>query len=164
MKIEFSKAIEGEFYDVSGEVKLDDSLLDGRPQAKFTGNLKAEGWYVVTDDNVAVKLKVEVPAKFLCDRCGDETEKVLTADVSEMFFKNPPSDDCYTYSNFQIDLDPVIEERVVLSVPTQILCKENCKGLCPKCGKRLEDGPCNCETIRPDGDKKNPFADLLDLI
>lgn len=35
MKIEFSKAIEGEFYDVSGEVKPDDSLLDGRPQANL---------------------------------------------------------------------------------------------------------------------------------
>lgn len=164
MKIEFSKAIEGEFYEVSDKFKPDDSLLDGRPQARFTGEADVSGWYVVTDDNVAVKLNVTVPAEFLCDRCGDVTEKVIEAEVKETFFKNPPDEDSYTYSNYCIELDPVIEERLVLAVPTQILCKNDCKGLCPKCGKRLEDGPCNCETSRLDNGKSNPFADLLDLI
>ena len=51
------------------------------------------------------------------------------------------------------------EEDVVLNLPSKVLCKDDCKGLCPQCGKNLNDGPCDCkEPVDP------RLAGLLELL
>lgn len=57
-----------------------------------------------------------------------------------------------------IDLEPLIRAALVLELPYVPLCKDDCKGLCPKCGANLNDGPCNCAL--DDIDESNPFAIL----
>ncbi len=51
----------------------------------------------------------------------------------------------------EIDLGAVIREQIFLGVPIRMLCHENCKGLCSRCGANLNDGPCRCseESIHP---------------
>jgi uncharacterized protein len=44
-----------------------------------------------------------------------------------------------------IDLDPILREQVLLALPMNVVCREDCKGLCPSCGKDLNEGPCRCE-------------------
>ena len=55
------------------------------------------------------------------------------------------------YDGDQIDLSPLIREQFLLSLPTRPLCREDCRGLCPKCGINLNDGKCSCseETADP---------------
>jgi uncharacterized protein len=48
------------------------------------------------------------------------------------------------YEGEEIDLSPVISEQVLLSLPTRPLCREDCKGLCARCGANLNQGSCNC--------------------
>ncbi len=50
-----------------------------------------------------------------------------------------------------IDLDELLNERIWLSLPMKPLCREDCKGLCPLCGKDLNEGDCGCsrEAIDP---------------
>ncbi len=43
-----------------------------------------------------------------------------------------------------IDLDQDIKEEIILDYPIKPLCNPNCKGLCPKCGKNLNEGGCSC--------------------
>jgi len=43
-----------------------------------------------------------------------------------------------------IDLDPDIREEIILAYPIKPLCKTDCKGLCAKCGKNLNEGGCSC--------------------
>ncbi|GAC1446408.1 MAG: DUF177 domain-containing protein [Pyrinomonadaceae bacterium] len=50
------------------------------------------------------------------------------------------------YENGVIDLDELAREQVLLELPTRILCREDCKGLCPACGANLNEGACNCPT------------------
>ena len=45
----------------------------------------------------------------------------------------------------EIDLDEIIHEQVYLTIPMKSLCKEDCLGLCPKCGSNLNEGDCPCE-------------------
>lgn len=49
------------------------------------------------------------------------------------------------YEDEQINLEELVREQIILSLPTQFFCKEGCKGLCQKCGanKNLQD--CNCQ-------------------
>ncbi len=44
-----------------------------------------------------------------------------------------------------LDMGALLWEEFVLTLPTKPLCKNNCKGVCPKCGKNLNEGICACE-------------------
>ena len=46
--------------------------------------------------------------------------------------------------------DDYIEEQLMLEMPSKTLCREDCLGLCPKCGKNLNEGPCTCEKHETD--------------
>ena len=50
------------------------------------------------------------------------------------------------YEGDQIDLSPLIREQFLLSLPTRPLCREDCRGLCPKCGVNLNHTQCDCST------------------
>jgi uncharacterized protein len=50
------------------------------------------------------------------------------------------------YSGDFIDLAPMICEQIVLQAPMKILCRDDCRGLCPRCGVNLNTGSCNCRS------------------
>ena len=45
-----------------------------------------------------------------------------------------------------IDVDEIVKEQILLAVPTRMLCREDCKGICPECGTDRNTGECNCVT------------------
>ena len=53
--------------------------------------------------------------------------------------------------NYQLPLQELVEEDLILDQPSKILCREDCRGLCPQCGKDLNQGLCGCrqETVDP---------------
>jgi uncharacterized protein len=54
------------------------------------------------------------------------------------------SEDIYLLDGDYADIDEIAFTTLVLNMEQRFLCKEDCKGLCPKCGKNLNDGPCDC--------------------
>jgi len=58
--------------------------------------------------------------------------------------------DVSIYDGEKIDLTDLVREQILLDLPTQILCKEDCKGLCQKCGANLNEVNCNCEENKTD--------------
>ncbi|HTP25788.1 MAG TPA: DUF177 domain-containing protein [Anaeromyxobacteraceae bacterium] len=54
------------------------------------------------------------------------------------------------YSGKVIDLDPLVREQLVLSLPSYPVCRPDCKGLCPVCGTDLNDNECGCDRMVPD--------------
>jgi uncharacterized protein len=54
-------------------------------------------------------------------------------------------DEIYYYQGEQLDLTPMLREQIILAAPMQPLCKENCAGLCPRCGQNWNDRRCACE-------------------
>jgi uncharacterized protein len=49
-----------------------------------------------------------------------------------------------------IDLDPIVREQVLLALPMQAVCREDCQGLCGMCGQNLNEGSCDCASERVD--------------
>ena len=49
------------------------------------------------------------------------------------------------YHGHEVDLSPLVREQVILALPTQALCTEACRGLCPQCGTNLNLSPCECK-------------------
>jgi uncharacterized protein len=58
-------------------------------------------------------------------------------------------DDRYFYQGDHIELAPMLREHIILASPMQPLCRENCAGLCARCGKDLNEGPCQCPADAP---------------
>lgn len=58
-------------------------------------------------------------------------------------------DDRYFYQGDHIELAPMLREHLILTSPMQPLCLENCAGLCARCGKDLNEGPCQCPAEAP---------------
>jgi uncharacterized protein len=48
------------------------------------------------------------------------------------------------YEGEEIDVSPMLRERMLLALPTLPLCREACRGLCAQCGRDLNAGPCDC--------------------
>ncbi|ULA63986.1 MAG: hypothetical protein LZF86_110686 [Nitrospira sp.] len=68
-------------------------------------------------------------------------------------------DEIYHYGGDHLELAPMLREQVILSDPMHPLCKPDCAGLCPQCGKNLNDGRCACQEEAP----ANPFQALKSL-
>jgi uncharacterized protein len=58
------------------------------------------------------------------------------------------------------DLTELLRQSILVAAPIKPLCSEECKGLCPHCGKNLNDGPCEC----PPDSEAGPFAALAELV
>jgi uncharacterized protein len=85
-----------------------------------------------------------------CRRCLTDVT-VAVQDDAYVIFAEAGSDetddpDVYVLSerSNQLDLTPVVREQWLLNVPAFALCRDDCKGMCPKCGKNWNDGPCDC--------------------
>lgn len=61
------------------------------------------------------------------------------------------------YPGDGINLEDVVKEQVILSLPMKVVCREECRGLCPVCGANLNSGPCYCQQPK----YESPFASLL---
>ena len=85
-----------------------------------------------------------------CRRCLTPTEATVDADVHVLFADTGEDlDDPDVYPvggdrSDEIDLLPALREQWLLEVPAFLVCRPDCKGLCPKCGADLNAGKCDC--------------------
>jgi uncharacterized protein len=108
-------------------------------------------------EGVLVTGTARASAKGECVRCLEPLEQVLEADFQEMFSypdaddrgrpKAEPVDDAEDdedtlfLEDGLFDLEPVLRDAVVLALPMQPVCQDDCLGLCSECGARLADDP-----------------------
>jgi uncharacterized protein len=78
-----------------------------------------------------------------CVRCLDPLERGLEAGFQELYAysaEDAGEDDLLLEGDL-LDLEPVLRDAVVLALPLQPVCREECPGLCPECGARLAEDP-----------------------
>lgn len=63
------------------------------------------------------------------------------------------------HNGVSIDPEDILREHVALGIPSRIVCKEDCKGLCPRCGGNRNRGECTC----PSAERRNVFSVLESL-
>ncbi len=80
-------------------------------------------------------------AKTECSRCLDAMNLKIEVDFQELFAYSYSSDDELLVTNDHIDLEQVVIDSVVLSLPFQPVCTKDCLGLCAECGIRLSEEP-----------------------
>ena len=86
----------------------------------------------------------------ICDRCANPFDREINFPIDVVLvteLANEENEDEWVFplEGDSADLDDIVRTVFVLNLDSKLLCKEDCKGLCPKCGKNLNDGPCNCQ-------------------
>jgi uncharacterized protein len=122
---------------------------------------EARGALKVVDD-IRLRAGYEGEFEIPCARCLDPVKHSLKgefdllfrplgtdADASERAISTPETEIGY-YQDGGLVLEDVVREQVFLSLPARSLCGEDCKGLCPRCGKNLNSETCACDTAPVD--------------
>ena len=86
----------------------------------------------------------------VCDRCASDFDKfvVFPLDVGLVTeLSNEENEDEWVFplEGDSADLEDIVRTVFVLNLDSKLLCKDDCKGLCCRCGRNLNDGPCNCQ-------------------
>ncbi|MCM1289267.1 MAG: DUF177 domain-containing protein [Corallococcus sp.] len=139
-----------------GDFKPNGNLLS-YPNATLT-KLSVDFDLTFGKPNVEVRGNVVCVISGKCDRCLDTVCKQIVLPFDQTFFKDGAGPDEYVYSGSKLDATKAVEDEVVLSLPTLLLCSEDCKGLCPKCGTNLNKSECGCNLA-----KENVFSQLKNL-
>ncbi|WP_309081985.1 DUF177 domain-containing protein [Zhihengliuella sp.] len=98
-------------------------------------------------EGILVTGEAEVDIVGECGRCLEAIEYSLVADFQELFYYDPiegsedeEAEQHLVQDDF-VDVEPVLRDAVVTALPFQPVCREDCEGLCPECGVRLEEDP-----------------------
>jgi uncharacterized protein len=135
---------------VAGEYEPADELFAGLDFAvvspvRFAGRLTESG-----SSQYYLQGRLEAGVTASCRRCLAEVPVTVAAEVRALFTDDERADDPAAYfiatGARAVELDEVIREQLILAVPDYPLCREECLGLCPRCGKDLNEGPCGCRS------------------
>ena len=122
---------------------LGDEVIGVRAGADLELDLRLEA----VMEGVLVSGTARATAAGECVRCLDPIEQQLEVDVQELFAYPESSsadadeDEVHHLEGDLLDLEPVVRDAVVLALPLQPVCEDDCPGLCVDCGARLADDP-----------------------
>ena len=97
-----------------------------------------------------IKGNVTTTIHGICDRCATEFSRKIDFPIDAVLvteLSNEENEDEWVFPlvGDSADLDDIVRTVFVLNLDSKLLCKDDCKGLCCRCGKNLNDGPCTCE-------------------
>lgn len=128
-------------------------------ELEFKKPVSLSGTISNTDNKLLLKGNIRTQLQLYCSRCSKPIIKDINLSIEELFAEenNTFDDEIWVFNGDIINLNPIIISNIALNIPMKILCKEDCKGLCPICGHDLNQSKCNCDTTYKDSrfDKLN---------
>lgn len=93
---------------------------------------------------------VETTLHGVCDRCAKPFLREVSYPLEAVLVKELENEEdadewVFLLENDCADLDDIVRTAFVLNMDSRLLCREDCKGLCFRCGKDLNEGPCDCQ-------------------
>lgn len=171
MRIELAslEGPKGEFAHAYGpnELDLEDEWVRLLAPPSVSGRIRPEGNRLKVEGQVAAKLQLE------CDRCVSLIEFPVSSRFALEYVTREDYEaiepavelsekdlELSVFDGQSIDIDELVREELLLAVPTHLLCRENCKGVCPICGVDRNATDCRCEI--QNGDPR--WAALKELV
>ncbi len=132
--------------------------------AAFEQPVKADLFLKKGSDGTFIRLTVQATAKCSCARCLKLFEKDFS--FSQEFIVTPatltdPDNEIPVDSSNILDVKQLVLQELSLEIPQVLLCKEDCPGLCPKCGRPMEEN-CGCQSQKEIDPRLLILKQLLD--
>ena len=159
IELEHLEGSKGDFAQVYQPDELNpvDERVSLIAPAAVNGKVRLSGNEVFVNGHVETRAQVE------CDRCLKPVELPVNADFTLEYISDSDYESSQVvelteaellvsvFDGSGIDVDEIVKEQILLAVPTRMLCREDCKGICPECGIDRNTGECTCtkEEIDP---------------
>ena len=135
-----------------GNYQLDDVVAITGDDLRIQGEVRL----MRTDRSILVKGTLHGEIELTCGRCLSRFGCRLTLDIEEEYFPTndvvtgtslplPDEPGCFAIDQHNIlDLTEAIQQYALMAIPIKPLCRADCAGLCPTCGRNLNQAPCHC--------------------
>ncbi len=128
------------------ELSLDSVLVSG--YCPIVGPVRVSGAVENRAGIVNLTARADLVYEAPCDRCAVDVKRSFSFPVEHTLvvaLESGDNDDFLEVPNLRLNLDELVEEDVNLALPSKYLCNDDCKGLCPTCGKNLNETQCDCK-------------------
>ena len=161
MRLNLKDIIEVPGGSVSFETDLDTENIDFPGVESYKTVPHASGRVYNRAGIIEMSGLLQCEMQCICDRCGNlyDCTKQTSLDAELTTEPEPEDPMLFSIEGDEVDLDEILTTLFILDMESKHVCKEDCKGLCCRCGKNLNDGPCGCQK------EKDPrFAVLEQLL
>lgn len=124
-------------------------------------DLVLEGTLTHYDGMIFLNGTVKLSYEGRCARCLKPVKRSLNLKLQEKFSTVETEDDeVYSYEGNYVDLTKAVMDNIIIALPIRLLCTDQCKGLCPVCGKNRNNETCSCKESDEELPKENKFGIL----
>lgn len=130
------------------QFELDLSEMTFNSVEMFKAPVRVSGQVANAGGVLTLTAEVDTQLVCVCARCLIQFENLVHFDVDVTLAESTQDEDdpdVYLLEGDSIDVDEVIVTAFVLNMEQRFLCREDCQGLCEKCGADLNEGHCNCK-------------------
>ncbi len=145
-------ALDSIFENGISEIPLDHtfdfSSYDFNGAFPFTAPVHLSGAIKNTTGIVTLNAVATVVYDGRCDRCDCDVHRNFNVEINHILvceLNNEDNDEFILVEGMRLDVEQLTLEDIYLTLPTKILCKEDCEGICAQCGHNLNNGPCGCK-------------------
>lgn len=133
----------------------EDSFGRGKRKVKLLESSKLVlDVYFVEKNRAKVKGSINLIFDTVCDRCLKSIPLELKLSFEELVVsleaESADEEERQYMEGFKLDTERLLKNEISLRWPSKILCREDCRGLCLKCGRDLNEGECGCDRFVPD--------------
>lgn len=163
MLLDVSNALRnpGQTYPVAVKVELEPVEVMG-DTIRFE-DIALNGTMVGAGETVTIEGTISAKVYAHCAMCLDEVISDMEIQASGILSRQPQQDDpdLYPIEGSKAEISDMVRDALLLELPMQFLCKEDCAGLCPVCGANRNRVACTCQE---GGERQNPFTALKQLL
>ncbi len=118
---------------------------------RFSGPVKVRLDVVNTGELLAVEGKISGRLLLSCNRCLELFGWDFEAPFEENYAPaSEGEEEKLTFSGDLLNITPEVLKSIMLALPMKLLCRDDCKGICPECGRNLNEHTCDCTTVELD--------------
>ena len=132
------------------------------PEIRQVEPMEVAGAAELLGNEIHITGSLKTSVETTCDRCLENSRRPIDLEF-DLFYRpmktiareeeieiKPAELEIGFYEGHGLELDDVLKEQVLLTLPMKRVCREDCKGLCPQCGQNLNLGKCACKTEKID--------------
>jgi uncharacterized protein len=128
----------------------------GDDRVRLAGDVAGSVRLHRTNQGILADGSATAPVELTCDRCLEPYTTAISFPLREQYFPTvdvvtgvelpaPAAETAFGISpNHTLDLREALRQNLLLALPMQSLCRPDCAGLCPQCGRNRNSDPCDC--------------------
>ena len=132
---------------------------------EFTVPVKVVGSVSNNGQSLILRASCSGTMRTQCARCLCDIDVPFDFDIEEQLVQNDGGEvasdtDIILFDGYTFEIDDIVYDNFLMNINGSYLCGEDCNGLCPTCGKNLNEGNCDCDNT----DVDPRWASLLEIM